>query len=419
MTPARMPRTRRAICLALGLAAFVGGAAGAGAQSIAITGGTVHPVAGPPIENGVVLIEDGLIVAVGSVAEVQVGDAAVIDATGKVVTPGLIEAGSQLGLVEVGAVASTRSGSLDRGLNRSAFRVSDGLDPRSMLFASARADGVTSAITSPAGGVIAGQGAALTTAGESRADVLFRDPVALYAALGPVPGAAAGGSRAGAVMELRGALEAARDEVEGGDSPDALSDEVAPVAAVLAGDIPLVVRASGATDIEMALEIQAEYGFRMVIDGGEEAWMLADRLAAAGVPVMVRALANLPTQFDRLATRYESPGLLSAAGVDVVLTTRSSHRVGQVTHEAGNAVRYGMDWDDALEAITLAPARAFGIDDAVGSLEPGKRANVVIWSDDPLDFAGYAETVFIDGLQVDTTSRQLQLFERYRRIDPR
>ena len=147
--------------------------------------------------------------------------------------------------------------------------------------------------------------------------------------------------------------------------------------------------------------------------------MLADRLDAANVPVMLRALANLPTQFDRLATRYENPGLLSAAGVDVVLTTRSSHRVGQVTHEAGNAVRYGMDWDDALEAITLAPARAFGIDDAVGSLDPGKRANVVIWSDDPLDFAGYAETVFVDGRQVDTTSRQLQLFERYRRIDPR
>lgn len=417
MTPARIFRTPGATCLVLGLSAFVGAAAGIGAQSIAITGGTVHPVAGPPIENGVVLIEEGRIVAVGSAAEVRIGDAAVVDATGKVVTPGLIEAGTQLGLVEVGAVASTRHGSLDRGANRSAFRVSDGLDPRSMLFAVARADGVTSAITSPTGGVISGQGAALTTLGVSRAKVLFRDAVALYASLGPVPGAAAGGSRAGAVMELREALDDARDEVDADEPTDPPSDATV-VAAVLAGEIPLVVRASGATDIEMALEIQAEYGFRMVIDGGEEAWMLADRLVAAGVPVMVRALANLPTQFDRLSTRYENPGLLSAAGVDVVLTTRSSHRVGQVTHEAGNAVRYGMDWDDALEAITLAPARAFGIDDAVGSLEPGKRANVVIWSDDPLDFAGYAEVVFIDGRQVDTTSRQLQLFERYRRINP-
>ncbi|WP_420635635.1 amidohydrolase family protein [Candidatus Palauibacter sp.] len=407
-----MTPSRRGACIALGLAAFV--AAGAAAQTIAIAGGTVHPVAGPPIENGVVLIQDGRIVAVGPAAEVSIGDAAIVDATGKVVTPGLIEAGTQLGLIEVGAVASTRHGSLDRGANRSAFRVSDGLDPRSMLFAIARADGVTGAITSPAGGVLSGQGAALTTLGATRAEVLFRDPVALYASLGPGPGAAAGGSRAGAVMELREALEGARDEVE----EDASEPGRAAVAAVLVGEIPLIVRASGATDIEMALEIQAEYGFRMVIDGGEEAWLLAERLAAAGVPVMVRALANLPTQFDRLSTRYENPGLLSAAGVDVILTTQSSHRVGQVTHEAGNAVRYGMDWDDALEAITLGPARAFGIDDAVGSLEPGKRANVVIWSDDPLDFAGYAETVFIDGRQVDTTSRQLQLFERYRRIEP-
>ncbi|WP_420634229.1 amidohydrolase family protein [Candidatus Palauibacter sp.] len=410
-----MTPSRRGACIALGLAAFV--AAGAAAQTIAITGGTVHPVAGPPIENGVVLMEDGRIVAVGPAAEVSIGDAAIVDATGKVVTPGLIEAGTQLGLVEVGAVASTRHGSLDRGANRSAFRVSDGLDPRSMLFAIARADGVTGAITSPTGGVLSGQGAALTTLGATRAEVLFRDPVALYASLGPGPGAAAGGSRAGAVMELREALEDARDEVDDVEE-DAGEPGQAAVAAVLAGEIPLIVRASGATDIEMALEIQAEYGFRMVIDGGEEAWLLAERLAAAGVPVMVRALANLPTQFDRLSTRSPNPGLLSAAGVDVILTTQSSHRVGQVTHEAGNAVRYGMDWDDALEAITLAPARAFGIDDAVGSLEPGKRANVVIWSDDPLDFAGYAETVFIDGRQVDTTSRQLQLFERYRRIDP-
>ncbi len=399
----------------------------ANAQTIAITGGTVHPVSGPRIDNGIVLIENGRIVAVGSAANVRIGSAEIIDATGKVVTPGLLEAGTQLGLVEVGAVAATRHGSLDDGAVRSAFRVSDSVDPRSMLFPIARADGVTHAISAPSGGVISGQGAALTLLGSTRSEVLFRDPVALYATLGPGAAGSAGGSRGGVVMELRVAFDDARkamekftQEVEVGveDPPEPISRDVAPVAAVLRGDMPLVVRASGATDIEMALELQAEYGFRMIIDGGEEAWLVAAQLAAANVPVMIRALENRPTQFDRLSTRYETPGLLAAAGVDVILTTHSSHRVGQVTHEAGNAVRYGMEWDAALAAVTLAPARAFGLDADLGSLEAGKRANVVVWSDDPFEFAGFAERVFIDGKEIDMVTRQGQLFERYRSLDP-
>ena len=100
----------------------------------------------------------------------------------------------------------------------------------------------------------------------------------------------------------------------------------------------------------------------------------------------------------------------------MIITTRSTHRAGQVTHEAGNAVRYGMSWGDALEAITLNPARIFGMADEVGSLEPGKLANLVVWSGDPLDFSGYAEQVWIQGELVDTKSRQERLFERYRRI---
>lgn len=405
------------------LAALLAGseAVDANAQTIAITGGTVHPVSGPRIDNGIVLIENGRIVAVGSAANVRIGSAEIIDATGKVVTPGLLEAGTQLGLVEVGAVAATRHGSLDGGAVRSAFRVSDSVDPRSMLFPIARADGVTHAISAPSGGVISGQGAALTLLGSTRSEVLFRDPVALYATLGPGAAGSAGGSRGGVVMELRQAFDEAHEAMEKfarEDSPEPISRDVAPVAAVLRGDMPLVVRASGATDIEMALELQAVYGFRMIIDGGEEAWLVAAQLAAANVPVMIRALENRPTQFDRLSTRYETPGLLAAAGVDVILTTHSSHRVGQVTHEAGNAVRYGMEWDAALAAVTLAPARAFGLEADLGSLEAGKRANVVVWSDDPFEFAGFAERVFIDGEEIDMVTRQGQLFERYRSLDP-
>lgn len=393
-------------------------------QAVAIVGGTVHPVSGPPIEDGVVLIRDGRIAAVGPAGSVAVpADARRVDASGKVVTPGLLDAATELGLVEVSSVGSTRHGSLDGGAIRTAFRASDGVNPRSTLLPIARSEGVTHAIAAPSGGVISGQGVALVLAGDSRRDVILRDPVAVYAGLGPDATDEAGESRGGVLLELREALDEAveareeREEAEPDDPPE-IDRDVAPLVAVLDGEIPLVVRASAAVDIERALELREEYGFRLVIEGGEEAWILADRLAAAEVPVIVRALENRPTEFHRLGTRYDGPALLERAGVSVILSTRSAHRVGQLPHEAGNAVRYGMSWEGALRAVTLAPAEAFGLAGELGSLEPGKAAHVVVWTADPFEFSGWAERALIAGEEVGLGSRQRLLFERYRTLEP-
>lgn len=427
---ARTPVARATVGLALAVGA-VGCATGAAAgQAIAITGGTVYAGSGPPIEDGAVLIRDGRIVAVAPAATIRItSDFELVDATGKIVTPGFIDAGTQLGLIEVGSVSATRDGSLDDGENRAAFRVSDGLNPRSMLFGVVRGEGVTAAISAPSGGVVSGQAMALSLAGSTRGEVLARDRVALYANLGPDAGDDAGGTRAGAVIELREALDGAREAREARERqdretrtgvragvPEPYEPDVEPFVRVLDGDIPLVIRASGTPDIEMALELREAYGFRLVIDGGEEAWLLADRLAAARVPVITRALENRPVQFDRLATRFEGPAILAAAGVPVVLTTHDSHAAGQLPHEAGNAIRYGMDREAAFRAVTIEPARAFGLDDELGTLEPGKVADVVVWSDDPFDFSGYAERVFIAGREVALDSRQRRLFERYRTL---
>jgi imidazolonepropionase-like amidohydrolase len=388
---------------------------------VAILGGTVHPVSGDPIANGAVLIRDGRIEAVGPAASVSVPDnARRIDATGRVVTPGFFDAGTQIGLVEVNSIPGTRDESLDAGANRAAFRASDGLNARSMAVPVVRREGVTTVISSPTGGVISGQSVALDLAGSSRHEMIVRDPAGVSVTLGPGAAGSAGDARGGVVLELRDALDAAQEALDEASNPnaaDAFDRETAPLVAVLRGRLPLVVRASGAGDIEMALDLQTEYGFRMVIDGGEEAWMVAPALAARGVPVMVRALENRPTQFDRLGTRYDGPALLEQAGVPVILTTRSTHSAGQLPHHGGNAVRYGLSRDEALRAVTLHPAQAFGMDSAYGTLAPGSVANVVIWSGDPFEFSGFAETVFIRGQETDMDSRQRRLFERYRTLD--
>lgn len=385
----------------------------AASDPVAIVGGTVYPVSGPPIENGVVVMRDGRIQEVGPAGSVAIpGDARRVDATGQIVTPGFFDVATQIGLTEVQSLPATRDYSFGDDVNRASFDASDGLNSRSMVIPIVRAEGITNAVAAPAGGLISGQGVALQMAGPSRRNLIVRESVALYANLGAAAATSVGGSRGGVVLELRNILDAARDAIVAGDAGDG-----DPVVAILRGELPLVVRASGASDIEMALDLQAEYGFPMVIDGGEEAWMVASSLAARGVPVIVQALENRPTQFDRLGTRFDGPALLEEAGVPVILTTRSSYDAGQLPHAAGNAVRYGMPWDAALRSVTLAPAEAFGLESAYGSLDPGKVANVVVWSDDPLEFSGYAERVFIRGTETDGDSRHRRLLERYRMLD--
>ena len=158
---------------------------------------------------------------------------------------------------------------------------------------------------------------------------------------------------------------------------------------VLAGRLPLIIVADKASDIEAALRLAREYGLRIMIAGGAEAWIVADQLAAAKVPVLAGSLLNIPGDFATLGARQETPALLRRAGVDVALIGTGSDpdafNVRNIKQEAGNAVAYGMSWDDALRSITLTPAELFGVADRYGSLQAGRVANVVVWSGDPFE----------------------------------
>jgi imidazolonepropionase-like amidohydrolase len=411
-------------------AALLLAAGPAAAQTIAITGGTVYPVSGPAIRGGTVLIQNGRIAAVGANVPIPAG-AQRIDATGKWVTPGLFESSTNMGLVEVEGVRETNDFEIrdvepDRGDQvAAAFNVADGLNPRSMVIPVSRIAGVTTAVSRPTGGLIAGQAVAIDLLGNRVEDMVILSPAAMFANLSEGSREAGGNARGGQTMRLREVLEDARAwarnraAFERGESRDFSVSrlDLEALQPVLAGREPLAVEAHRASDIQSVLRIGREYGLKLIIVGGTEAWMVASDLAQARVPVLVKVLNNLPGSFETLGATYENAARLRRAGVQVAITSGETFKAYNIRQEAGNAVAYGLAWDEAFRAITLAPAQIFGVADRYGSLEPGKVANVVVWDGDPLELLTRVDHVIIRGREVPLVSRETQLRDRYRTID--
>jgi len=415
----------------LGIALLGVAAARSGAQTIAITGGTVYPVSGAPISNGTVLMRDGRIVAVGSGVAIP-ADAQRIDASGKIVTPGIVNAATELSVVDIGAVAATRNVSA-RGREgiAAAFTVWDGLNPASVLIPPARSAGITSVVIAPRGGLLSGQAAVLHLVEGSAGDMVMRSPVAMVGQIGS-PQQANAQSRGELLLKLREVLDDARAYARRkADYERAQTRQFAAsrldleaLGPVLDGRVPLLLEADRASDIESAIKLARDYNVKLIISGAAEAWMVADKLAAARVPVLTGAMNNIPISFSSLGTRQENAGLLRRAGVTVAIIGNAgggdeeAFNVRNVRFEAGNAVAYGMTRDDALRAITLTPAEIFGVADRIGSLQPGKDADVVVWSGDPFEFATQPEHVFIRGREVRGATRQDLLEQRYKTLPP-
>jgi imidazolonepropionase-like amidohydrolase len=422
-----MPRLTNTLALAL----VVLGGARVAAQTIAITGGTVYPVSGAAIANGTVLMRDGRIVAVGAGVDIP-ADAQRIDAAGKIVTPGIVNAATELSVVDIGAVAATRNVSA-RGREGIAagFTVWDGLNPASVLIPPARSAGITSVVIAPRGGLLSGQAAVLHLVDGSAADMVMRSPVAMVGQLGS-PQQANAQSRGELLLRLREVLDDARAyarrkaEFERAQTRQFAASrlDLEALGPVLDGRVPLLLAVDRASDIESALKLARDYNLKLIISGAAEAWMVADKLAAARVPVLTGAMNNIPISFSSLGTRQENAGLLRRAGVTVVIIGNAgggdeeAFNVRNVRFEAGNAVAYGMTREDALRAITLTPAEVFGVADRIGSLQPGKDADVVVWSGDPFEFATQPEHVFIRGREVRAPSRQDLLEQRYKTLPP-
>src|SRR3954469_17487962 len=419
-------RMSRVLPVAVMLAAFV---TASSAQTIAITGGKVYPVSGPPIENGTVVITNGKIAAVGANVAIPAG-AQRIDATGKIVTPGFVNSATQLGVQEISQVSDTRDMSA-RGKDEiaAAFTVWEGLNPNSVMLAPARKDGITSFVVIPTGGLVSGQAALVDVVPGTTTDMIIRAPVAMVAEIGD-PQSAGLNARGELIVKLRELLEdtryfqAHREAFDRAQTrPFSTSRlDLEALIPVIEGRLPLLVTVDRESDIGAAMRLAREFNIKLIIGGGAEAWMMADKLAAAKIPVLTGAMNNIPAGFGALGQRQENAALLRKAGVQVALIGNAgggdeeAFNVRNLKQEAGNAVSYGMTWDDALRAVTLGPAEIFGAADRVGSLQAGREGNVVIWSGDPFEFTSRAEHVFVRGREYNEKTRQDMLVGRYRNL---
>jgi imidazolonepropionase-like amidohydrolase len=387
----------------------------------ALAGATVYTGAGGTIEDGVIVIQNGVITAAGKGVATPVG---AVQVKGAVITPGLTDALTSVGLVEVSQEEQTRDdeqGGPDR--IRAAFRAADGYNPASSVIDITRAAGVTSVGVIPTGGLISGQSAWVDLDGSTALEAIAAAPLALHVDVEAGGGDHGTGGHGTALLRIREAFDDARvfartrgaweRNQSRAFAPSRLDLEA--LATVLSGKLPVVFRVDRASDILAVLAVAKEFNLRPVIAGGAEAWKVASALADAKAPVIVFPLLAGPDSFDMLGTRYDNAAVLSRSGVKVILSTGDTHNARKLRQVAGNAVRAGLPYAAAITAITSSPAEAFGMSAHYGTIAAGKVANLVVWSGDPLEIATRVLAVFVRGRQIPLTNRQTALFEKYRR----
>ena len=391
-------------------------AATASAQDLLVRNATVHTAsARGSLQNSDVLVQGGLIRAVGPGLAAPAG-VAVVEANGRPLTPALFGGITEIGIEEVSGESSTVDSTLKIGEQplRPEFDVTLAYNPASVLIPVARLDGIgfTALGAATGGGFVAGQGGVMRLDGS--ADPI--GPRALFLRLGAAASELTGQSRAAQWMLLQQMVDEARGQVAA-DSPHALLTPAGrrTLARYLSGQGRIVVEVDRAADIRQLLRWAAREKVKIAIAGGAEAWQMAPELAAAQVPVFVDALGNLPASFDQIGATLENAARLQHAGVAVSFAQRddASHNARKMRQLAGNAVANGLPWADGLAGLTRVPAQVLGVADQIGTIEPGKRADLVLWEGDPLDVAHYAEQVWLGGRAMPMRSRQTELRDRY------
>ena len=400
------------------------------AQTVAITHAKLVIGDGSaPVDDGTVVIAGGRVTAAGRGVAVPAG-AKVIDAEGKWVSPGLVAGFTRMGVVEVDGVRETNDAGAGQSDFSAALDISLAVNPRATPIAVSRAEGITRAVVAPDTGktIFGGQGAIIDLGADPQAVMAPR--AFQFVEFGESAAATAGGSRPAAFAMFRNALLEAKAFVgkpqTGGRVTDGMLTKLdaAALAPMVAGRVPMLVHVERAADIVQVLDLTREFpALKLVLVGATEAWMVAPQIAAAKVPVLASALADLPSSFEALAATQSNIGRLAAEGVTVgigMINDDEARQARLIKQYAGNLVALtrvpgasGLDWGHAFATISSGPARALGLDGEIGSLRAGRRGDVVIWDGDPLELSSAPLLVMIDGVEQPLATRPTKLRDRY------
>ncbi|WP_394730359.1 amidohydrolase family protein [Altererythrobacter sp. GH1-8] len=418
--------------LTVAISALALAASPAAAQDFAIINATLAVGDGSdPIPDGTVIVRNGAVIFAGPTEAVESIDVQpVIDGQGLWVTPGLVIAMTDLGLYDVSAVSEGNDRSASSSRFNAALDVAPAINPASQHIGIARSGGLTRALVTPAHGrsLFAGQGAMIDLGMDL--DAVQTPRVFQLANLGETGASKSGGSRTAAHVELRNALREARDFAAGrwsGDGNLLTRADAQALGPVISGKQKLFVEVQRASDILVVLALKEEFArLDLVLVGAAEGWLVADEIAAAGVPVIAEGLSDLPVSFELLAATQSNVGRMTQAGVKVAIGSMRGGSNGQPRNAAqfaGNLVALtkipgasGLSWGQALASISSIPARIAGLDN-VGVLKRGAVGDLVIWDGDPLEVSTAPVRVFIDGVEQSLDTHQTRLRERYRDLD--
>ena len=382
------------------------------ADSILIKSGQINDGLGNNF-IGDILIVDEKIVEVGKF--LNSSSAKIIEAKGKPVTPGLISPISNIGVVEINALDVTNDDSPD--FFGPGFSVFNAFNPHSTLIPWNRSNGVTSSISTPgySSQIFKGMGSFYLLDGDI--DITGNADVAMYSRLGAI-----GGSRAETIQIMESMFELAlnKDELEleellgttFASSMDMQLQDIQALSRVVNREIPLVMEVNRAIDILQALRLKNDYDLELVLMSVEEAPLVLDQILASGVSVIIDPMDNIPDSFDELASNIKLGGILSNAGIKVMFSTQRSHNYHLMRQGAGNAVAHGMTYQAGISGMTSIVADVFNIQDR-GSIKEGHFADIVIWSEDPLEPSAYPTKVIINGAEMSLETRASRLTERY------
>ena len=409
----------------------------AGPDTILLRGATVHPVSGPDIADGSVLVRDGKIADVGPRIAVPKG-ARVIELKGLHIYPGMIDSSTEIGLTEIEAVREMSDIS-DIGLFKPQLRAATAVNPASEHIPVTRANGITSVVTSPGGGIVAGQSALMHLSGWTMADMALRAPAAMRlefprirmpnrfgASEAPeTPGRASAYTEAKKryeqqLRELNDFMESARRyrHAQAAAGPDFETDlKLEAMIPVLDGRLPMLILAEKEKTIKEAIAFAEKQKVHMILERGAEAWKVAAELKAHDIPVVLPPTLRLPEEEDDPYDKpFSIPGELSKAGVKFAFATfgpGAEDNPRNLPFEAAAAVGFGLPYEEALKAVTLYAAQIWGVADELGSIDKGKWADLIVTDGDPLETRTQIKQMFIKGAPVDLDNKHHRLYEKY------